>query len=115
MATIATMAAAGLAMAVFVMLANLVVIQYGRGVARSAVDEAVRRGSTFDGSVERCRDAGEAVLSDLLGGPVGSALSVECVISGRSIIARVDGPLRSITPFLPDTPVGAESSAPVWP
>ena len=43
--TVQFTAAVAFSMVVLVMLANLIVYQYGRGVVRAAVDEAVRAGS----------------------------------------------------------------------
>lgn len=111
MATLATVVGAAMALTLFVMLADLVLIQYGRGVARTAVDEAARIGSAAGGDAVVCERALDAVLDDLLGGPYGTGLTGSCRVDGIVVEARVDGVLRPVSPVIPDVAVEAESWA----
>jgi hypothetical protein len=105
--SLSTVLAASFALVVFLALANLVLVQYGRGVARTAVDEAARRASVF----HDCADAAQAVLDELIGGPFGAGLVVECEVNDGVVIATVSGPLPGLVPLLPDFPVYETASA----
>lgn len=109
MTTLPTVLAASFALVAFLLLANLVLVQYGRGVARTAVDEAVRHAAvTGPGN---CEAAARAVLADLIGGPFGAALSVACRVDGSVVVASVDGSLPALVPLLPDFPVAVTAAA----
>jgi hypothetical protein len=83
------------------MLANLVVVQYGRGAVRSALDQGVRAGS-LTGSVAACEDTAANVLAQLLGGTMGDGVVVECTVGANSIAASGSGIFPSWTPVTPD-------------
>lgn len=110
MATVQVVAAVGLAMVVFVLMANLLVIQYGRGVVRAAVDEGARVGSHT--GVEGCRQRVEEVMGQLLGGPFGHGVSVGCRESGGLVQVVAEGTLPGWLPGIPDIGVAAEARAP---
>lgn len=110
MATVELIAAAGLAMVMFVLLANLVVAQYGRGVVRAAVDEAVRAGSRS--GVAACQERAREVTSQLLGGPFGAGVAVSCAAEGPVVVARAGGSMPGWLPGVPDIPVTWEARAP---
>jgi hypothetical protein len=60
--TVSFVLAVALSLLIFTGLANVIVVQYARGVVRSALDEAVRDGSRADapvmlGSVDRAKQA----------------------------------------------------------
>jgi hypothetical protein len=107
MTSLSTVLAASFALVVFLALGNLILVQYGRGVARAAVDEAVRRGSVLG----NCADTAQAVLDDLIGGPFGADLVVECEVNDGVVVASVSGLLPALVPFLPDFAVRATASA----
>ncbi len=107
MTSLSTVLAASFALVVFLALGNLILVQYGRGVARAAVDEAVRRGSIH----HNCADAAQAVLDDLIGGPFGADLAVDCQLDDGVVVATVSGVLPALVPFLPDFSVQATASA----
>jgi hypothetical protein len=90
-------------------LANLVIIQYARGVARTAVDEAVRRSAVNHG--EGCVDILDEVLRELLGGPFGDGLVAECWSDGGVVTAEVSGPFGSLTPLVPEHRLSARAMA----
>ena len=70
--------AAGLSMLFFVLLANLMAVQYGRGVVRAALDEGARYGAHHDAADSACEDRIQDVLDALLGGEMGSGVSHWC-------------------------------------
>lgn len=105
--TLAVTAAAGFGLAVFVLAANLVLLHYARGVARTAVDEAVRHGIV---SAPACRGAAESVLSNLLGGEYGAGLGAECGVSDGTLRAVVSGSVPSLIPTLSGHRIEASAS-----
>lgn len=110
-ATLSHVAAAGLALYVFALLANLVVVQYAAGVVRAAVDEGARQGAVLGGDAAACeRRAGE-VLADLLGGPYGDGVAVECVGDPAWMEARAAGTLPPLVPPLPAVSVAVTGGA----
>lgn len=108
--TLPTVLGASFALVAFLTLAGLVLTQYGRGVARTAVDEAVRLGAVV-GDVGSCRQAAAAVLDDLLGGPLGDRLEARCVVDGGLLIASVEGTLPALVPGIGESRVAARASA----
>lgn len=111
MTTLATVVAASFALVVFVALADLVLVQYARGVARTAVDEAVRYSAAAGGDVGVCLGAVHAVLDDLLGGSFGADLVGECAADGDAVFASVEGVLPPLLPILPSFTVAVEASS----
>lgn len=110
MATLQVVAAAGMAMVVFVLMANLLVVQYGRGVVRAAVDEGARAGS--HAGIGECRLRAEEVMAQLLGGPLGADVSVTCREAGGLVLAVAEGTMPGWLPGVPDIGVAAEARAP---
>lgn len=111
MATLPTVVAATFALASFVLLANLVLVQYARGVARTAVDEAVRQALVSPLPVELCLGTAGDVLSDLIGGSFGADLQPACWVADGVVFATVDGRVPALVPVMPDFEVAARSSA----
>lgn len=111
MTTLSTVVAASFALVVFVALADLVLVQYARGVARTAVDEAVRTSTVAGGEVVVCLGAVNAVLDDLLGGPYGAGLVAECAVYDDVVFASVNGVLPPLLPILPTFTVAVEASS----
>jgi len=85
----------------FLTLANLVVVQYGRGVLRSALDQGARAGAVSS-SVEECRQRTENVLGQLLGGRMGDSVETSCGIGPRMVTASGRAVFVSWTPFTSD-------------
>lgn len=110
MTTLPTVVAASLVLVVFVLFANLVLVQYARGVSRTAVDEAVRRASVAVEPSSTCTAVLAEVLGDLLGGSFGKGLQPACRVSGDVVVASVSGVLPPILPIGPAFTVGAEAS-----
>lgn len=111
MTTLPIVAAASFALVVFVLLANLVLVQYARGVSRTAVDEAVRRASVATEPSPVCAEALAEVLGDLLGGSFGAGLEATCLVSDGVVVASVSGVLPAILPVMPAFSVRAEAIA----
>ena len=70
--------AAGFSMMFFVLLANLMAVQYGRGVVRVALDEGARHGARYGAADPACELRIREVLGGLLGGEMGSGVSYRC-------------------------------------
>lgn len=105
--------ASALALFVFLALANLVVVQYGRGAVRSALEQGARVG-TLRG-VGGCEETAHGVVQDLLGGRMSDDLEVTCSMSGSSMVASASGAFESWTPLTPDFSFSMTSRAVVEP
>ncbi len=93
-----------LTLVLFLALANLVVIQYGRGALRSALDQGARVGAVT-GSTAGCEQRVASVLGQLLGGEMGNGASFSCEIDGGVVTAQGVALFESWTPFTPDVPI----------
>jgi hypothetical protein len=93
--------ASALGLLMFLTLANLVVVQYGRGAVRSALEQGARVGAVT-GSVGECEDRFDRVLGELLGGRMGEGVVPACVIGGGVVTVRAVGRFASWTPLTPD-------------
>jgi hypothetical protein len=92
--------ASALALFLFLALANLVVVQYGRGAIKSALEQGVRAGSV--GGVSVCEDTAITVVDDLLGGRMSDDLSLACAVEGQAMVATASVTFESWTPLTPD-------------
>ena len=108
------LAASALGLVLFVGLANLVVVQYGKGALRSALEQGVRAGSVAADSTA-CVEKIDEVVSQLLGGRMSAELVVDCQLRGSTISATGDAVFRSWTPLSPDIRVSLMSSSLVEP
>lgn len=100
--TIEALAATGLSLVLFAVLANLVVFGYARGVVRAALDEGVRAGSRLGGGVTTCETRARGVVDDLLGGSMGDGVRITCGDVGPQLQARAQVLLRGWLPPVPD-------------
>lgn len=107
------MLASAFALILFLALANLVVVQYGKGAVRSALEQGARTGST--GGVAACEDTVRLVVEDLLGGRMSDGLVSDCAMSDGSIVASASAVFESWTPLTPDFTFSLSSSAVVEP
>ena len=94
------LAASAMALLFFVLVANLVVVQYGRGAVRSALEQGARIGTVSGPS--SCLETVDGVLADLLGGEMSRDLDFRCQREGAEIVAAASGWFRSWTPLSPD-------------
>lgn len=92
--------ASALALILFVALANLVVVQYGKGAVRSALEQGARAGTTA--GVAACEDTANGVIDSLLGGRMSDGLVLDCVQSSGAIVASATVEFESWTPLTPD-------------
>jgi hypothetical protein len=93
--TIEYLIAVGLSLVVLIVVVNLVVWEYGRGVVATAVDQGARSGARVAVgqpavAEAACEQAGMQVIDDLLGGPaaaMGRGVSLSCTEQGGEIQA----------------------------
>jgi len=95
-------ATAALALFLFVLLANMIVFQYGKGVVRGALAEGVRAGAPSGAGVIDCERAAEDMLANLLGGTMGEDVHVGCAESGTEVTASADVTFVSWVAGVPD-------------
>ena len=103
-----------LALLLFVTFANLVVVQYGRGALRSALEQGVRSGSVL-GSTDACEQRSLEVIGQLLAGRMSDDLVVECSVSGDTMVASGSVVFESWTPLTPDFVVSIASAGALEP
>ncbi|MGH8874081.1 MAG: hypothetical protein ACRDVM_02345 [Acidimicrobiia bacterium] len=101
-ATPQAVVAVGLALAFFVLLANLIVVQYGRGVVRAALDEGVRDASVAGAGPAACESAIREVLDGLLGGSMGDGVVFACREAGGLVEAEATASFPGWLPAVPD-------------
>lgn len=93
--------AVGFSMLFFVLLSNLMAVQYGRGAVRAALDEGVRHGARYGAAASACESRIREVLGGLLGGEMGSGVSYRC----RSDSTRTGARAQVVFPaWLPGVP-----------
>lgn len=112
-ATIATVTAATLALTGFLLLATLVIWHYGRGVARTAVDEGVRVAAVH--GLERCPQSVNDTLGDLLGGSMGEDLALRCWESADAVHAEVAGTMPAVLVLVPPLSISEQATRVVDP
>lgn len=105
--------ASALALILFLVLANLVVVQYGRGAVRSALEQGARAGTT--GGVVVCQRTAGQVVDDLLGGRMSDGLTLSCAASGGAMVASASATFESWSPLTPDFSFTMSSRAVVEP
>jgi hypothetical protein len=105
--------ASALAMVLFLALANIVVVQYGKGAIRSALEQGARAGTTA--GVAACEERAAQVVDDLLGGRMSDGLVLSCSLSGGSMVATASAAFESWTPLTPDFSFSLSSAAVVEP
>ncbi len=102
--------ASGLGLILFLALANFVVVQYGRGAIRSALDQGARV-AAVTGSADGCEARIDQVLGQLLGGVMGDGISAACRLAGDTAVAQASGVFPSWTPLSPDVAVEMTATA----
>jgi hypothetical protein len=112
LSTIQYVAATGLSLVIFVILANVVVDLYARGAVRAAVDEAARAGAPIDTSIDACERRASDVLDHLLGGQMRAGVQVECTDGVDTVRAHAHVVLPSWFPaVIPDWTFSITGSA----
>jgi len=102
--------ASGLGLVLFLAMANLVVVQYGRGAIRSALDQGARVGAVSSSATE-CQQRVGDVLGQLLGGRMGDSVTTSCEVGPASVTASGRAVFVSWTPFAPDFVVEMSAAA----
>lgn len=117
--TIEYLAGVLLSMLVLVVVANLVVFEYGRGAVRSAVDEGARQGARSPTPVAACMQQAQQALDDLLGagrpGSMGAGVVLRCTQAGGSLVATARGTWRGWLAGVPAWTFTVTASAVVEP
>lgn len=109
MVTVEYVAAAGLGMLLFAVVANLLVWQFQRGVAQLAADQGARAASVRGGTVNDCRRAMQHVLRSW---PQSAPTpQPSCRLRGRTIEATVRIRLSGWLPLVADHQVSVTSVA----
>jgi hypothetical protein len=102
--------ASALALVMFVMFANVVAVQYGRGAIRSGLEQGARAGA-ITRSTAHCESVAGDVIGQLFGGRMSESLVVQCQSSGPVMSARAAAVLESWTPMVPDFSITLEADA----
>jgi hypothetical protein len=102
--------ASGLGLILFLAMANLVVVQYGRGAMRSALEQGARVGAITRSETE-CQGRVEEVLAQLIGGRMGEAVITSCVLGPNSVVVSGTATFQSWTPLTADYQIRMESRA----
>jgi hypothetical protein len=92
----------GLSLLFFTMMANVIVVMYGRGVVRAAVEEGVRAASPATATPATCQREASETMRSLLGGSMGREVRIECEIRGGEVHALASGRFRGWLPGMPD-------------
>lgn len=106
--------ASALGLFLFVALANLVVVQYGRGALQSALEQGARAGSVR-GDPSACEEKAGDVVGQLLGGRMSDGLAVSCRVFGTTVLASGSAVFPSWTPLASDFNVELTSEAVIEP
>lgn len=95
--------ASGLCVVLVVLVTQLLVFSYARGVVRAALDEGVRAGARAGpDAVARCEAAVGQGLADLLGGSLGRHVTFRgCAAGPGTVDAAAAADLPSWTPLTP--------------
>jgi hypothetical protein len=93
--------ASALGLLLFFTMANLVVVQYGRGAVRSALDQGARVGA-ITGTAGACEAKVAEVLDQLLAGTMGEGVSSRCTVGSATVEARAEAIFPSWTPMVGD-------------
>jgi hypothetical protein len=107
--TIQFVVAVGFSLLLLVLIANVIIVQYAVGVARSAAEEGAQAGSRLSATRVECETRANEVLGTLLGGAMGAAVTVDCNVGPSEVAATVQ---YTFTPWLPLIPAwtGSQTS-----
>lgn len=95
--------AIAMSLLLFVMMANVIIAMYGRGVVRAALDEGVRTGSRAGDSAAQCDQRVEQALGQLLGGEMGDGVAFQgCAVVDGRMVAGAQVTFAGWLPGVPD-------------
>lgn len=104
-------AIAALSLLLLVVLANLIVVQYGRGVLRAAAEEGAQSGSRLFAGVAECEQRANEVVDAGLGGSMGDGVVVSCTPGSGTMVATVTFVFEPWLPLVPSFAGSEESVA----
>jgi hypothetical protein len=107
-----------ISLVVLVLIANLIVFEYGHGAVRAAIDQGVREGARTTTPVASCEAAAQLVITDLLGGrdgSMGAGVGITCTQNAGRLDARATGRFRAWLKPVPDWSFTATATAAVEP
>lgn len=102
-ASVQFLIASGLGLVLFLMLANVFVVQYGLGAVRSALDQGARAGA-ISGAAADCEARVADVLGQLLGGRMSDAVEFDCSTNAGLMVAGARGVFEGWMAGGPDFP-----------
>ena len=102
--------ASALALILFLAFANLVVVQYGRGAIRSALEQGARAGAVSASALD-CESKARDVVTQLLGGRMSEGLVVGCALAADRVVAQASATFQSWTVLTPDFQVSMSTEA----
>ena len=107
--TVQFIAAVAFSLLLLVLIANVIIVQYAKGVVRSAAEEGAQAGSRLSATNLECEARANEVLGSLLGGAMGTGVTASCTISATEASATVE---YTFTPWLPLIPAwtGSQTS-----
>ena len=107
--TVQFIVAIAFSLLLLVLIANVIIVQYAKGVVRSAAEEGAQAGSRLTATNLECEARANEVLVSLLGGTMGTGVSASCTISAPEVSATVE---YTFTPWLPLIPAwtGSQTS-----
>lgn len=109
----------GLAMALLILLTNVIAFQYALGAIRTSVDEAARKGARLEGTIAECEDHANQVLrgtGGLLPGLMGDGIEFRCnVEGGAEMVATASGNLEWWFGGVPPLTVNVEGRSVIEP
>lgn len=104
--------AIAMSLILFVMMANVIIAMYGRGVVRAALDEGVRTGSRAGENTAQCEQRVAEALGQLLGGEMGEGVAFQgCAVVGGRMVAAADVTFQAWLPGYPDFAFSVEAAA----
>lgn len=107
-----------IAMAILILLTNVVAFQYASGAVRTAVDEAARLGARLDGTEFECETHADDVLrgtGGLLRGTMGQDIEFDCQVEGAVMVARATGEFEWWIGGVPSIAVAIEGRSVIEP
>lgn len=110
MTSVQFLLASALALILFLAFANLVVVQYGRGAIRSALEQGARAGAVSASTLD-CESKARDVVAQLLGGRMSEGLVVGCALAVDRVVAQASATFQSWTILTPDFQVSMSTEA----
>ncbi len=92
-AVVPALLAMGTVLIAVIAIFQIMVFWYGRGSVRAALDEGARAGARAGAGEAECEARANAAIDQLMGGPLGDGVSIDCTLSGDGtrMIASAQG------------------------